>query len=86
MPLNQTLRITDEFVDMQIMVLDYEASTYHISKTTSLYITTEQYQLARQVFIAQEVGKTVQDCYAKILALTERNTDMYNTIVRKGEN
>lgn len=77
-PINQTLRITDEETIMQIMVLDYNIPTYYLSNTVKINICTNNYKLARQVYIAQEVGATVQDYYAKIIALSEK-------LLEKGE-
>ena len=72
LPINQKLRVGNEYVNLQLMILDLTNDLYHLSGETRIHITTNNYALARQVYIAQEVGAAVQDCYARILAIAEK--------------
>lgn len=84
-PLNQTLRINDEEVSIQFLILDGSNNTYQISDAFRIIINTNNYVLARQVFIAQQIGAKVQDYYAKIVQLTTENQQLYEKI-QKGDN
>lgn len=72
LPINQKMRVGNEEVQLQMLVIDTTTGLYYLSSSTRIHVTTEHYTLARQVYIAQEVGATVQDCYARTLALLER--------------
>lgn len=72
LPINQKIRIGNEKVALSILVIDNESGISYTSPATRIHILTNNYTIARQVYIAQEVGAKVQDCYAKILALTEK--------------
>lgn len=80
LPINQILRVNNEQVSMSLMVLDYNNSLYYYSRPVTMCITTEHYELARQVYIAKEVGSVVQSCYAQILDLTAKNQNIYNIL------
>lgn len=79
LPINQRLRVGNEKVQLSILVLNDDL--YYISQPTNIQITTDNYVLARQVYIAQEVGSVVQDCYARTLALVEQLNEK-----KKGDN
>lgn len=83
-PLNQTLRIKDGQVLLSIMILDGEHGTYDISSKYAVNITIKQYELARQVYIVQNINAQTQSAYAKILAMTEENRKIYNEIKERG--
>lgn len=70
-PVNQKIRIENEKVELTILILN-KNGTYFVSKPISINITTEQYTMARQVYIAKEVSAEAQSCLAKILMLTEK--------------
>lgn len=72
LPINQKLRVGNERVLLSLLLLDNVNNTYYISPETQIHITTDNYILARQVYIAQEIGSAVQDCYARVLALAEQ--------------
>lgn len=72
LPINQKLRVGNERVFLSLLLLDNVNNTYYISPETQIHITTDNYILARQVYIAQEIGSAVQDCYARVLALAEQ--------------
>lgn len=83
-PLNQTLRIKDGQVLLSIMILDGKHGTYDISSKYAVNITVKQYELARQVYIVQNINAQTQSAYAKILAMTEENRKIYNEIKERG--
>lgn len=83
-PLNQTLRIKDGQVLVSIMILDGKNGTYDISSKYAVNIIVKQYELARQVYIAQQINAQTQSAYAKILAMTEENRKMYQEIKERG--
>lgn len=74
MPINQTLRVGNENVSLQILVLNYKTKTYDLSNTTRVNLSVKNYMLARQVYIAQEVGAKVSNYYNEIAALYEKFT------------
>lgn len=84
LPINQTLRINNEYVELRLMLIDLESGISTYSTPIKIMISTENYMLARQVYIAQQINQKVQDLYAKILALTEENQNLYNKM-REGD-
>lgn len=72
LPINQKMRVGNEKVMLSLLILDDSNETYSISPSTQIHITTDNYVLARQVYIAQEVGSAIQDCYARILTIAEQ--------------
>lgn len=84
LPINQTLRVNKELVEASLLVLNNDG-TYNLSNAIKVFVSTENYALARQVYIAQEVGKSVQDCYSKVLLLTEKNEEMHKDFLVKTE-
>lgn len=83
-PLNQKLRINNEKVLISLMILDGETGTYQMSSRYAVNIYTDHYELARQIYIAQQVNAQTQAAYAKILAMTEENRKMYQEIKERG--
>lgn len=84
LPINQTLRINNEQVELRLMLIDLETGLSTFSTPIKITISTENYMLTRQVYIAQQINQKVQDLYAKILALTEENQNLYNKM-REGD-
>lgn len=82
--LNQKLRIAKEKVLLKMLVLNPKDGTYKLSSGYSVNISTEHYELARQVYIAQCINASTQSAYAKILALTEENRAIYEKIKERG--
>lgn len=82
--LNQKFRISKERVALKLLVLYPKDGTYKLSSEYIVDVSTEHYELARQVYIAQCVGATIQSTYAKILALTEENRTIYEKIKERG--
>lgn len=76
---NQSLRVSNDLMTLAILILDSNG-THSFSNEVQLNLTTNNYVLTRQVFIAQQVGVQVQDHYKKILALTEENRNIYNAM------
>lgn len=66
------------------MLIDLETGLSVFSTPIRIIISTENYMLTRQVYIAQQINQKVQDLYAKILALTEENQNLYNKM-REGD-
>lgn len=83
-PLNQKIRVNNEKVLISLMLLDCESGTYQLSSSYAINIYTEYYELARQVYIAQQINAQTQSAYAKILAMTEENRKMYQEIKERG--
>lgn len=80
LPLNQTLRINNDQATLRLMLINIETDEYIYSSELKVNISTEHYALARQVYIAQQVGQKVQDLYMRVLALTEENKELYKKI------
>ena len=76
---NQNLRVSNDLMTLAILILNSNG-THSFSNELQLNLTTNNYVLTRQVFIAQQVGAQVQDHYKKILALTEENRNIYNAM------
>lgn len=74
---NQNLRVSNDLITLAILILKPDG-TYVFSDNVNLKLTTNNYVLARQVYIAQQVGSQVQDYYKKIITLTEENRNIYN--------
>lgn len=85
LPLNQALRVNNEQVVLSLMLIDLTSGEFVYSSTLKVKISTENYQLARQVYISQQVGQKVQDLYIKIVGLTEENKELYKKF-KEGEN
>lgn len=74
---NQNLRVSNDLMNLAILILNADG-TYSFSDEIALNLTTNRYVLAKQVFIAQQVGAQVQEHYKKIVALTEENKKIYD--------
>lgn len=83
-PINQALRINNEKIKLKLMLLNTSDEEYLYSQELDIIISTNNYQLARQVYIAQEAGQKIQDLYMKIVGLTEENRKIYKEL-REGE-
>lgn len=83
-PLNQTFRIKNGKTLISLLILNGETGTYELSSAYAVNITFEHYELARQVYIAQQVNAQTQVAYAKILAMTEENRKIYEEIKERG--
>lgn len=79
-PINQALRVNDEEVEVRLLVINIANDTYKISSSVNMIIHTNHYNLARQVYIAQQVGQTTQTFFAKISAMTEEVKQIYKKI------
>ena len=84
LPLKQALRVNNEQVVLSLMLIDTQTGEYSYSTQLKAKISTDNYLLARQVYIAQQVGQKVQDLYVKVLGLTEENREIYKKI-QEGE-
>lgn len=84
LPINQSLRVNKELVQVSLLILNSDG-TYYLSDSVKAFISTENYMLARQVYIAQEVGRTVQDYYTRTVATAEKTQELYNNLLDKME-
>lgn len=82
-PLNQTLRVNDEEVEVRVLIINNTTNIYNISNVIKMNISTNNYNLARQVFVAQQVGQSAQTALAHIITMTEENRQIYEAI-KKG--
>lgn len=82
-PINQALRVNDEEVEVRLLVLNTAADTYILSSPIKMFIHTNNYNIARQIYVAQQIGQTTQAMYSKIVAMTEENKKIYENI-KKG--
>lgn len=77
--LRQSVRVTSGTVTMQIMVLIAGTDDYFLSTPLTVNVTTEQYNLTRQVYLTQELGSRVQGYYEEIVKLFKQ------LIIEKGD-
>lgn len=82
--LKQPLRVTNDQVILSLMLIDTQTGEYTYSTSIKAKISTDNYILARQVYISQQVSQKVQDLYIKVLGLTEENRELYKKI-KEGE-
>jgi hypothetical protein len=77
-PVGQAIRIEKAHAIIKLLVVDNESGTCIFSDPAELYLTTENYKIARETAIVNELGKTVGGYYdAIVTALHE--------IIEKGE-
>lgn len=84
LPLKQALRLNNEQVVLNLMLINTQTGEYSYSSEIKINISTDNYTLARSVYVAQQVGQKIQDLYGKIIGLTEENRELYRKI-REGE-
>lgn len=82
--LNGTIRINNEQADIYLMFIDKESGEVEFSASKKINISTEKYSLARSVYIAQQLNTNIAEYYAKIVALTAKNKELYEKI-QKGD-
>lgn len=70
--LEQPIRIKDDNVELSLLLLDGLRGTYKMSTPYKMFIFTKNYNIARQVYISQQVGATVQEYYNRIISLAEK--------------
>ena len=85
LPINQEIRINNEEVELNILLINIESGMYEQSLPMNIKISTNNYTIARQVYIAKSVGQEIYSLYTKILGLTEENKKIYEKI-KEGEN
>lgn len=78
--LRQSVRLSEGMVHIKLMTLDLDTAQYTVSNDIPVYLTTQHYNLTRQVYLAEELGSKVQGYYEKIVTLFEQ------LINEKGEN
>ena len=83
-PLNQKMRINQDKVDLNLMLINNRTGEYVYSVPVSIMISTNDYSLARQVYVAQQVNQQVSELYLKVLEMTKENEKMYKEI-QKGD-
>lgn len=82
--LNGTIRINNELVNVYLMFIDKDNGEINFSAEKKINISTEKYSLARSVYMAQQINTNIAEYYAKIMALTEQNKELYEKI-QKGD-
>lgn len=81
--LKQKLRLTTQRVSLSLFLLEIGTSNYEVSENTlTLSLTTDRFNLHREIYLSQELGSKVQCYYEKIVTLLEQLT----TIDEKGDN
>ena len=81
-PVNQALRVNDEEVEVRLLILNTAADTYILSSPVNMFIHTNNYNIARQIYIAQQIGSSTQAMYSKIVAMTEENKKIYENMMK----
>ena len=82
--LDQPMRISDEKVELKILLLNGTDGTYAISNPFDIYLHTNNYVPARQIYLARNIGARMQELYIEVLALTEENRRLVNEIRERG--
>lgn len=82
--LDQPMRVSDEKVELKILLLNGTDGTYVLSNPFNIYLHTNNYVPARQVFLARQIGASMQELYIKVLALTEENRKLINELKERG--
>lgn len=82
--LDQPMRISDEKMELKILLLNGTDGTYALSNPFSIYLHTNNYVPARQIYLARNIGARMQELYIQVLALTEENRKLVNEIRERG--
>ena len=82
--LEQPMRIKDEKVELKILLLNGANGTYIVSNPFDIYLHTNNYVPARQIYIARDIGARMQELYIEVLALTEENRKLVDEIRERG--
>ena len=69
--LRQSIRLSRGQVRIKLMTLDVDTAQYTLSEELPVCLSTEHYNLTRQVYLAEELGSKVQTYYEKIVTLFE---------------
>ena len=78
------MRISDEKMELKILLLNGTDGTYALSDPFSIYLHTNNYVPARQIYLARNIGAKMQELYIQVLALTEENRKLVNEIRERG--
>ena len=71
--LRQKLRLTTSKVKLSMFILEAGSDEYQASKNSlSLSITTDRFNLHREIFLSQELGAKTKLYYEKIVTLLEQ--------------
>lgn len=76
-PLKQALRINNESVSFNLMLINIDTGEYTYSSSFKINICTDTFRMAQQVFTAQQVNRQVQDYYVKTLNLFNKMEELY---------
>ena len=77
-PLKQALRINNESVNFNLMLININTGEYTYSSSFKINMQTDTFRMAQQVFTAQQVNRQVQEYYVKTLELVNRMEELYN--------
>lgn len=75
---DSSTRVGEELVEIYLLLINKETGVYFTSSSIKLNLSAEQHKIARQVRAIGEASQKIQECYAKILVLTEANQELYN--------
>ena len=78
--INSSIRVGDEAVEIYLLLINKETDEYSTSSKLKINLSAENYKIARQAKIVEEVSQKVQEYYTKILVLTEINQELYKKI------
>ena len=78
-----SIRVDSGEMEIKIVLVDSNSHEVYISSGNKVFcnITVDNYKIARQVAITNELSLSVQELYKKIEQMTEMNIDIYEKIV-----
>ena len=78
MPLKQALRINNESVVLKFLLININTGEYTYSSSMNINIETDNFRIAQQVYVAQQVNFQTQDLYKKMVRLAAQIEELYN--------
>ena len=80
---SNSIRVDSGEIEIKIVLVDSNSHEVYISSGNKLIcnITVDNYKIARQVAITNELSLLVSDLYKKIEQMTEMNIDIYEKIM-----
>lgn len=77
-PLKQALRINNEPVALKFLLININTGEYTYSSSMNINIETDNFRIAQQVYVAQQVNFQTQDLYKKMVGLAAQIEELYN--------
>lgn len=80
---SNSIRVDSGEIEIKIVLVDSNGREVYISSGDKLFcnITVDNYKIARQVAITNELSLSVYELYKKIEQMTEMNIDIYEKIM-----